>query len=33
MFEQFQSVTAITKKIEEIIKQIDYLEIQPWMKG
>ncbi len=33
MFEQFQSVTAITKKIEDIIKQIDYLEIQPWMKG
>ena len=33
MFEQFQSVTAITKKIEEIIKQIDYLEIQPWMKS
>ena len=33
MFEQFQSVTAITKKIEEIIKQIDYLENQPWMKG
>ena len=33
MFEQFQSVTAITIKIEEIIKQIDYLENQPWMKG
>ncbi len=33
MFEQFQSVTAITKKLEEIIKQIDYLENQPWMKG
>jgi hemerythrin-like domain-containing protein len=33
MFEQFQSVTAITKKIEEIIKQIDYLENQSWMKG
>ncbi len=33
MYEQFQSVMAITKKIEEMIKQIDYLENQPWMKG
>lgn len=33
MFEQFQSVIAITKKIEEMIKQIDYLENQPWFKN
>jgi hemerythrin-like domain-containing protein len=32
MFEQFQSVIAITKKIEEMIKQIDYLENQIWFK-
>ena len=33
MFEQFQSVMAITKKIEEMIKQIDYLENQSWFKN
>ena len=33
MFEQFKSVMAITKKIEEMIKQIDYLENQPWFKN
>ena len=33
MFEQFQSVMAITKKIEEMIKQIDYLENQAWFKN
>ena len=33
MFEQFQSVMAITKKIEEMIKKIDYLENQPWLKN
>jgi hemerythrin-like domain-containing protein len=32
MFEQFQSVMAITKKIEEMIKQIDYLENQIWFR-
>ena len=32
MFEQFQSVMAITKKIDEMIKQIDYLENQIWFK-
>ncbi|MFB5630881.1 MAG: hemerythrin domain-containing protein [Nitrosopumilaceae archaeon] len=30
MYEQFQSVMAITKKIEEMIKLIDYLENQAW---
>lgn len=33
MFEQFQSVMVITKKIEEMIKQIDFLENQPWFKN
>ena len=33
MFEQFQSVIAITTKIEEMIKKIDYLENQPWFKN
>ena len=33
MFEQFQSVMAITKKIEEMIKHIDYLENQVWFKN
>ena len=33
MYEQFQSVMAITKKIEEMIKQIDYLENQDWFKN
>jgi hemerythrin-like domain-containing protein len=32
MFEQFQSVMVITKKIEEMIKQIDYLENQIWFR-
>jgi len=33
MFEQFQSVMIITKKIEEMIKQIDFLENQFWFKN
>jgi len=33
MFEQFQSVMVITKKIEEMIKQIDFLENQSWFKN
>lgn len=33
MYEQFQSVMAITKKIEEMIKQIDYLENQEWFRN
>ena len=33
MFEQFQSVIVITKKIEEMIKQIDFLENQSWFKN
>ena len=30
MYEQFRSVMAITKKIDEMIKEIDNLERQPW---
>ena len=32
MYEQYRSVTAITKKKEELIKEIDYLENQPWFQ-
>ncbi len=32
MFEQFQSIIAITSKIDEMIKVIEYLENQPWFK-
>ena len=33
MYDQFKSVMSITKKIEEMIKEIDYLEQQPWFKN
>ena len=33
MFEQFQSAMAITKKMESILKEIDYLENQQWFKN
>jgi len=33
MFEQFQSDIAITQKMESILKDIDYLEDQPWFKN
>ena len=32
MYEQFQSIVAVSTKIEEMIKMIDYLENQPWYK-
>ena len=32
MFEQFQSIMAITSKIDEMLKVIDYLENQLWFK-
>lgn len=32
MFEQFQSVMAITSKIEEMMQVIEYLEKQSWFK-
>jgi hemerythrin-like domain-containing protein len=33
MFEQFQSDMAITKKMELIVKDLDYLENQSWFKN
>ena len=33
MFEQFQSDMVITKKMESIVKELDYLESQPWFKN
>ena len=30
MFEQFRSVIAITSKLENMIKEIEYLEQRPW---
>ena len=33
MYEQYKSVFAIAKKIEDMIKDIDYLENQPWAKN
>lgn len=33
MYEQFQSVMAISTKIETILKEIDYLEQQNWYKS
>jgi hypothetical protein len=32
MFEEFQSVMAISEKMESILKEINYLENQPWFK-
>ena len=33
MYEQYRSVFAIVKKVEELIADIDYLENQPWAKN
>ena len=33
MYEQFKSVMSIAKKIDEMIKEIDYLEQRPWFKN
>ena len=33
MYDQFKSVMAITKKIDEMIKEIDLLEQRPWFKN
>ena len=30
MYEQYRSVNAITKKIDELIAEIDWLESRPW---
>lgn len=32
MYEQFRSIMVITKKISEIIKDIEYLESRPWFR-
>ena len=32
MYEQFKSVMTISKKMEDMIKEIEYLENQPWVK-
>ena len=32
MYEEFRAVTAVTTKLDEMIKSIDYLEQTPWMK-
>ena len=32
MFEQFKSIMATTLKMEELIKQIEFLENQPWFR-
>lgn len=33
MYEQFRSVITTTKKIQDLIKEIDYLEKQPWSQN
>jgi len=33
MYEQYRTVFAIVKKVEDMIKEIDYLENQPWAKN
>ena len=33
MYDQYKSVFAIVKKVEDMIKEIDYLENQPWVKN
>lgn len=33
MYEQFKSVMTISKKMEDMIKEIEYLEDQPWFKN
>ena len=33
MYEQYRSITAITKKVDDMIKEIDFLENQPWFKN
>ena len=33
MYEQYRSITAITKKVDDMIKEIDYLENQYWFQN
>jgi hypothetical protein len=32
MYEQYRSINAITKKKEDMIREIDFLENQPWFQ-
>lgn len=32
MYEQYRSVNAVTKKKEDMVKEIDFLENQPWFQ-
>lgn len=32
MYEQYRSVNAVTKKKDDMIKEIDFLENQPWFQ-
>ena len=32
MFEQFQSISAITEKVASLLEDIDYLESRDWVK-
>ena len=33
MYDQFKSIVSISKKIEDMTKEIDFLEQQPWFKN
>ena len=33
MYEQFKSVMTVSKKLEDMIKEIEYLENQSWVKN
>lgn len=33
MYEQYRSIFAVVKKVEDMIKEIDFLENQPWFKN
>ena len=33
MYEQLKSVMTISKKMEDMIKEIEYLENQPWFQN
>ena len=33
MYDQFKSVMTISKKMEDMIKEIEYLETQPWVQN
>jgi hemerythrin-like domain-containing protein len=33
MYEEFRSVTAVTTKIEDMVKSLDSLEEKPWMRS